>query len=249
MRISKEIMELKREIVKLRNETNQRLDIIEHELNKHIALNYTHAIVEYMSRNMKDFIKSLKCQETPQEERECKEEIMATQQEYLQQLRKGNLSKARQALVELIDLTERMKARMTEKGKKACAMCCSQQIEMLTLNKSLIDDLNLLSKHSHIWDDENLQLVANIDPLKLKEKVLNPISHEVRLKIILCIFRGNGRFTQFIETTGLNGGHLLYHLNKLKEHGFIHQHLSKDYELTKKGMKTLLLLAQLNKET
>jgi hypothetical protein len=249
MRVSKEIMELKREIIKLRRETNQRLDIIEHELNKHVALNYTHAIVEYMSRNMKDFIKSLKCQETPQEEQKCKEEILATQQEYLQQLRKGNLSKARQALAELVDLTERMKQKMTEKGKKICAMCCSQQIEMLTLNKSLIDDLNLLSKHSHILDEESLELVSNIDPLKLKEKVLNPISHEVRLKIMLCIFRGNGRFTHFIETTGLNGGHLLYHLNKLKEQGFIHQYSSKDYGLTKKGMKTLLLLAQLNNET
>jgi DNA-binding HxlR family transcriptional regulator len=247
MRVAKEIAELKNEIIKFRNETKQHLDIIEHELNKHIALNYIHAIVKYMTCNVGDFIKSLKCQEKIQDEVECKEEILTAQQKYLDRLRKANFPEARKALTELIDLTKNIKQKMKEKGKENCVSCCSRQVNMLMLNMSLVDELNVLCTQFSL-DEDKIKLVSNIEPLKLTENVLNPISHEARLKIMLSIFKGNGRFAHFIRITGLNGGHLLYHLNKLKKHGFIHQYSSKDYGLTKKGMKTLLLLAQLNEE-
>ncbi len=74
------------------------------------------------------------------------------------------------------------------------------------------------------------------------------ISHEARLRIMLSTFRGENRFTDLSGATGLSGGHLLYHINRLLEHGFIRQYRNKEYGLTRKGVKTLLFLAQLGGE-
>lgn len=247
MRRNKELVELKNEIARFRNETKQRLDLIEHELNKHIALNYIRTIVDYMAHTTNDFVKSLRCQENRQDELECKEEIMSAQQKYIDQLRMSNLSESNKALEDVIDITRHIEQRMLKKGKEACAACCQRQIEMLMINKSLLDELNALHAPS-MQNEEKLEIVHNVKPSELDKNILTPISHEVRLQIMLSIFKGNNRFANFVESTGLSGGHLLYHINKLVKHGFIQQYSSKDYGLTKKGIKTLLLLAQLNKE-
>jgi predicted transcriptional regulator len=247
MRRNKELAELKDEIARFRNETKQRLDLIEHELNKYIALNYLRIIVDYMGRTTIDFIKSLNCRESRQYELECKEEIIEAQQKYIDQLKLGNLSESNKALGEVIDITRHIEQKMTKKGRDICAACCRRQINMLMINKSLLNELIAL-KEPPIQNEEKLEIICNVNPSELDKKVRTPLSHEVRLQIMLSIFKGNNRFAHFIEATGLSGGHLLYHVNKLIEHGFIQQYYSKDYGLTKKGMRVLLSLAQLNKE-
>ena len=248
MRMNKELADLKKEIAKFRNETNQRLDLIEHELNKYVALNYVRAIVDYMTDTTANFIKSLKCPENRQEELECKEEFMEAQQKYIDKLRLGKLSESNKALIETIDWAKEDEQRMLKKGKEACAICYRELIEMLTINKSLFDELQVLSEPS-TQNKEKLEIISSIRPSELEETVLSPISHEARLQIMLSTFRGNGRFADFMVCTNLSGGHLLYHINKLIKHGFIQKFSSREYRLTKKGIKTLLLLAQLDKET
>lgn len=246
MRINKELVELKNEIAKFRNETKQRLDLIEHELNKHITLNYTRTIVDFMKRTTIDFIKSLQCFESRQDESECKEEIIAAQQRYVDQLRAGNFSESKKALADVIDITRHIEQRMIQKGKETCAVCCHKQIKMLMTNRTLLDELNTLYAPLP-QNKRKLEIIDNMNSSELKD-ILNPISHEVRIRIMLSIFKGNSRFVNFAKFTGLSGGHLLYHIKKLVKHGFIQRYPSKDYGLTKKGLKTLLLLAQLNKE-
>jgi len=248
MRLNKELAELKNEVAKFRNETDQRLDLIEHGLNKYVALNYVRAVVDYMSHTTTNFIKSLKCPENREEELECKEEFIEIQQKYIDKLRLGRLSESNKTLIETIDWAKQDEQRMLRKGKEACAICYRELIEMLKINKSLFDELQVLTEPS-TQNEEKLEIISSIRPSELEENVLSPISHEARLQIMLSIFRGNGRFVDFIASTNLSGGHLLYHVNKLIKHGFAQKYSSKDYRLTKKGIKTLLLLAQMHKET
>lgn len=245
MRVTKELIELKRTIETLRSEISQRLDLIEYKLNQYVALNYIQSIANYVAHNVNIFIKSLKCPEKRREELKCKEEILAAQRKYLDQLRRGNLTEASRALKELIDLTEHIQRKMIERGKRKCADCCQHQLRILWLNKSFIDELNLLSSRMP-GEEEKIKLISSINPLKLKENILSIISHKTRLQVMLSIFKGNNRFTDLVKVTGINGGHLLYHLNKLINHGFIRKSSSKSYMLTTKGLKALLVLAQLN---
>lgn len=247
MHINKELMELKNEVAKFRSETKQRLDLIEHELNKHVALNYTRAIVDYMAHTTADFIKSLNCPENRKEELECKDEFIDMQLRYIDKLRAGRFSESNKELEEIIDFTKKEGDRMVNKNKEACATCFRKLEDTLTINRSLIDELQMLTAPS-VQDEGKLEIVNNIKPSELQENILTPISHEVRLQIMLSAFKGDSRFANFVDSTNLSGGHLLYHINKLMEHGFIQKYSSRDYRLTKKGIKTLLLLAQLNKE-
>jgi DNA-binding HxlR family transcriptional regulator len=248
MRLNKELADLKNEVAKFRNETNQRLDLIEHELNKYVALNYVRAVVDYMSYTTTNFIKSLKCPENREEELECKEEFIQVQQKYIDKLKLGRLSESNKALIKTIDWAKEDEQRMLMKGKEACASCYRELIDMLSINKSLFDELQVLTEPS-TRNEEKLEIISLICPSELEETVLSPISHEARLQIMLSIFKGNGRFADFIASTNLNGGHLLYHVNRLIKHRFVQKYSSKEYRLTKKGIKTLLLLAELQKET
>jgi predicted transcriptional regulator len=87
-----------------------------------------------------------------------------------------------------------------------------------------------------------------LDPVAMEQGILDPVAHRARLQVMLSIFRGENRFADFTAATGLKGGHLLYHINKLLEGGLVQQYESKDYVLTRKGLKTLVLLAQMGEE-
>ena len=89
-------------------------------------------------------------------------------------------------------------------------------------------------------------MISEIEPAEVDEKFLNPLSHRSRLTVMLSIYRGDNRFTDFIEKTGLSGGHLIYHLKKLEDSGLIRQFASKEYVLTSKGLNSLVMVANLN---
>jgi predicted transcriptional regulator len=90
--------------------------------------------------------------------------------------------------------------------------------------------------------------IGMLDPVAMEQGILDPVAHRARLQVMLSIFRGENRFADFTAATGLKGGHLLYHINKLLEGGLVQQYESKDYVLTRKGLKTLVLLAQMGEE-
>jgi len=246
MHVSKELAELKNELAKFRNETKQHLDLIEYGLNKQVSLNYIRAVIDYMSKTTNDLINSLDCPAEKQTELECKKYFVDIQQRYVDKLKTGRIAESNKALVEVLDLTAKEEKKMAEE-QKPCAECHHRLGEVLAINKTLVDELQMLATPS-VESRERLEVVNRINPTELKENILDPISHEARLRIMLSIFNGGGRFSDFIQSTGLNGGHLLYHVSKLIKCAFIQKCSSRDYMLTSKGIRTLLLLAQLSKE-
>jgi len=239
--------ELRRDIEDFREETGRRLDLIENGLRQQVSLTYAGVVAEYMARATYDFVRSLGCREGREHELECKEEIMGAQRRYIEGLRRGDLSDSCRALGEVIDLTRHIEGKMADGERDSCASCCGRQLEMLEVNRSLLEELAAL--RAPPVQPEGLKAIDGIDPARVVGEVAASISHEARLRVMLSTFRGENRFTDFSGATGLSGGHLLYHINRLLEHGFIRQYRNKEYGLTRKGVKTLLFLAQLGGET
>jgi DNA-binding HxlR family transcriptional regulator len=134
-----------------------------------------------------------------------------------------------------------------DQNDKACVACMDKIAKTQELNGSLIRDLGLLSSPLPEVQDE-LEVVNSVDPARLEAEVLDPVAHVARLRIMLSVFRGKRRFADFVECTAMCGGHLLYHLRKLIQHGFITKDSESDYQLTLKGIRVLALLTQLDKE-
>lgn len=246
MRLDEEMGELRKELQSFRAETRQRLELIESEVTKQVSLNYNRAIIDYLQGATLDFIDSLKCARG-EDEAKCKRGMKEVQKQYLELLKTGRIRDSLGALKEAVDATLKMEAQLTVGGRASCAECMRKEAEFLEINGGLLAQLTMLQEPRSIILDEKSS-IGSLDPVAMEEGVLDPVAHRARLQVMLSIFRGDNRFADFTSATGLRGGHLLYHINKLLDGGLIQQYESKDYVLTRKGLKTLVLLAQMGEE-
>ena len=71
-------------------------------------------------------------------------------------------------------------------------------------------------------------------------EILEPVSNNHRLEILRAVAFEMKSFSAFSELTGLRGGNLLFHLQRLLDSGLILQmHERGDYMITDKGLKIL----------
>jgi DNA-binding HxlR family transcriptional regulator len=247
LRLDDEIGELRKELQSFRLETRQRLELIEGEVTKQVSLNYNRAIVDYLQSATLDFIDSMKCEKGGDAELRCKEKMRDIQRKYLEFLKAGKLRDGLGALKEAIEVSTGMEKVLVSSGNSICAECMRKETDFLEINGGLLSQLTMLQEPIATSLDEK-STVGSLDPVAMEQGILDPVAHRVRLQVMLNIFKGENRFADFTAATGLKGGHLLYHLNKLLEGGLIQQYESKDYVLTRKGLKTLVLLAQMGEE-
>jgi predicted transcriptional regulator len=74
----------------------------------------------------------------------------------------------------------------------------------------------------------------------LVSSVLDPIASKYRLQIMKSVSSETRTFSKLSSLTGLRGGNLLFHIEKLIENGMIVQrHDRGDYLITEKGFKVL----------
>ena len=77
-------------------------------------------------------------------------------------------------------------------------------------------------------------------------EVLEPLSNKQRLQILKALFAETKTFSALAELTGLRGGNLLFHLQKLQDGGMILQrHERGDYMISEKGYRALRGVAEL----
>ena len=247
LRLDDEIGALRKELQSFRVETRQRLELIESEVTKQVSLNYNRAIIDYLQGATLDFIDSLKCAKGGDDEAKCKQGIKEIQRKYLELLKAGRIRDSLGALREAIEISAKMERGLTSKGSAACAECMRKEAEFLEINGGLLSQLAMLQEPMAPQQDEK-NTIGTLDPVAMEQGVLDPVAHRARLQVMLSIFRGENRFADFTAATGLRGGHLIYHINKLLDGGLIQQYESKDYVLTRKGLKTLVLLAQMGEE-
>ena len=93
----------------------------------------------------------------------------------------------------------------------------------MRINGGLLNQLMMLQEPRSVVVDERSS-ISSLDAVAMEEGILDPVAHRARLQVMLSIFKGENRFADFTSATGLRGGHLLYHINKLLDSGLIQQY-------------------------
>lgn len=93
--------------------------------------------------------------------------------------------------------------------------------------------------------EEKKQDICSICEETIVKDVLEPLSNKQRLQILKSMASKTKTFSDLSKITGLKGGNLLFHIQKLLDTDLIIQrHERGDYMLTDKGYKLLVVLSE-----
>ncbi|HEY0196773.1 MAG TPA: winged helix-turn-helix domain-containing protein [Methanobacterium sp.] len=124
-----------------------------------------------------------------------------------------------------------------------CDICFSEVDSLFDKQLNLIGSMQIYSD-----DKENKVEIASIPEEVMVKSVLEPISNKQRLQILKSMASETMTFTALSQLTGLRGGNLLFHIQKLLENDLIIQrHERGDYMITKKGYNLLVMLFDFKK--
>ena len=141
------------------------------------------------------------------------------------------------------DVIEEKKAELSEIRKGApfekCDICFSEVNSLFNKQLDLINSLQIYSTNK-----EKRNEISAIPEEHIVKSVLEPLSNKQRLQILKSMASETRTFSALSELTGLRGGNLLFHIQKLLETDLILQrHERGDYMITKKGFNLLIMLA------
>jgi len=124
-----------------------------------------------------------------------------------------------------------------------CNVCFSEVNSLFEKQLSLISSLQIYSTN----EEKRTEISAISEEIMVK-RVLEPLSNKQRLQILKSMASETRTFSSLSEITGLRGGNLLFHIQKLLETDLILQrHERGDYMITKKGFNLLMILADFQK--
>ncbi len=110
-------------------------------------------------------------------------------------------------------------------------------IDSKELSARYFEELTLLEQEPDLEEANEEQLID----------ILTPLSNVIRLRILKYLSKGGKYYSQLEDSTGIKAGHLLFHIQKLKEVGFVIQE-NKKYLITLNGRKALNLISGLRRE-
>lgn len=139
------------------------------------------------------------------------------------------------------------KAELEEIRKSApfdkCDICFSEVDSLFDKQISLISSLQIYDNNK-----EDKTEISSIPEEIMVKTVLEPVSNKQRLQILKSMASETMTFTALSELTGLRGGNLLFHIQKLLENDLILQrHERGDYMITEKGYNLLIMLSNFKK--
>ncbi len=119
--------------------------------------------------------------------------------------------------------------------KKQCEKCFSEVSNLFGKQILLMRSLRIYNT-----TEEKKKDISSIPEESIVNEILEPLSNMQRLQILKAVSIEAKTFSAFSELTGLRGGNLLFHLQKLLDTGLILQrHERGDYMITEKGYKVL----------
>ncbi|WP_414469006.1 winged helix-turn-helix domain-containing protein [Methanobacterium sp. ACI-7] len=123
-----------------------------------------------------------------------------------------------------------------------CDICFSEVDSLFNKQVSLISSLQIYE------NNENKSEISSIPEEIMVKSVLEPVSNKQRLQILKSMASETKTFTALSELTGLRGGNLLFHIQKLLENDLILQrHERGDYMITEKGYNLLVMFSNFKK--
>ena len=147
------------------------------------------------------------------------------------------------------DVIEEKKVELSEIQKGApfdkCDICFTEVNTLFNKQLDLISSLQIYSTNKEKGTE-----ISTISEENIVKSVLEPLSNKQRLQILKSMASETRKFSTLSELTGLRGGNLLFHIQKLLETDLILQrHERGDYMITKKGFNLLTMLADFSKIT
>ncbi|HOP09694.1 MAG TPA: winged helix-turn-helix domain-containing protein [Candidatus Methanofastidiosa archaeon] len=125
-----------------------------------------------------------------------------------------------------------------------CETCATELSNIFDRHLRLISSLDVYSGAGQ----EDLDVSIG-DLEGIVDEYLEPIANDRRMQIMLALSKRTMTFSEISRMTDLNGGNLLFHLQKLQCSGMIMQrHDRGDYMITEKGFSTLRALSALVRE-
>jgi len=122
-----------------------------------------------------------------------------------------------------------------------CDQCFSEVSSLFTKQVNLMRSMRIYASNQEQKSD-----ISALETGALMREVLEPVSNPQRLEILRAVAFETKSFSAFSEITGLRGGNLLFHLQKLMDSELIlQQHERGDYMITEKGFKILQGLNEL----
>lgn len=123
-----------------------------------------------------------------------------------------------------------------------CDTCFLEVDDLFEKQVNLMRSLRIYSSNN-----DKKQRISSICEESLVKDVLEPLSNKQRLQILKSMSNETKTFSSLSELTGLRGGNLLFHLQKLLDNDMILQrHERGDYMLTEKGYKLLVMLSEID---
>ncbi len=116
-----------------------------------------------------------------------------------------------------------------------CEQCFSEVSNLFSTQVNLMRSMKVYADNQEQKPD-----ISALETSVVMSEILEPVSNYQRLEILRAVAFETKSFSGFSELTGLRGGNLLFHLQKLMDSGLILQkHERGDYMITEKGFKIL----------
>lgn len=116
-----------------------------------------------------------------------------------------------------------------------CDICFSEVSDLFEKQVNLMQSLRIYETKK-----DSKQDISHIPSQSVIHDVLDPLCHPKRFEILKAVSAQSMSFSFLSKLTGLRGGNLLFHLQKLSDTGMIiQQHERGDYMITSKGFKVM----------
>ena len=116
-----------------------------------------------------------------------------------------------------------------------CISCFSEASRILDKQVDLMHSLNI-----YMEKDESKEIILALSDEHIVDDMLEPLSNKQRIQIMKALSSETRTFSALSTLTGLRGGNLLFHLEKLLDSGMILQRNERgDYMITEKGYNAL----------
>ena len=141
------------------------------------------------------------------------------------------------------DVINDKKAELDEIRKRApydrCDICLTEVNSLFNKQLGLISSLQVYNSN-----EENISEISTISEDFMVKNILEPLSNKQRLQILKALAVETQSFSSLSKLTGLRGGNLLFHIQKLLESDLILQPYERgDYMIAKIGFEILTMLA------
>ena len=239
-----ELHSIREEVVSLRNEFSRFLQ----------RANQQH-IDRMLAEMRKDFMKPMVdylCEDANEKmhnqmTRNCKtRELCETAFKDILQETAGLVGKGRVEVGTVRMYRDRLEELKKEAKTPQCSRCFSEANNLFDKQVKLMRSLQIYEDRDE--KDEKGDISA-IEPDRIVSEVCEPIANKQRLLMLKALSGESKTFSELSKLTGLRGGNLLFHLQKLLDTEMVLQRSERgDYIITRKGYSTLRGLSRIYSE-